>query len=87
MTLRLNGDGSLTVTAGEEKDEACLNLTQDEGQPVTLTVRNRPYTFRAVKLDGSKSKADIPLQNVTFALHMQHSMREYHINSGEEGTV
>ena len=21
------------------------------------------------------------------ALHMQHSMREYHINSGEEGTV
>lgn len=44
-------------------------LTQADGNSMAcLTVKNRPYTFRAVKLDGD---TDEPMEGVRFALHRQ----------------
>ena len=44
-------------------------LTQAEGtNPATLVLKNHPYTFQAVKKDGT---AQTPLSGVTFALHRE----------------
>ena len=64
LTLRLE-NGNLKV--GGAKPEEYV-LTQENGTAPTLTVLNRPYTFRAVKTDGD---SDEPLAGVKFALHRQ----------------
>ncbi len=66
LTLRLQ-DGALTVSGG---DAVYYSLDTGGTEPV-LTVRNRPFTFRAVKID---TKTKEPLQDVTFALHKQHTV-------------
>ena len=55
-------------------DPFCYRLDNDGG---TLTVRNCPYTFEAVKLDGSHS--DAPMRDVHFELHRWVSV------GGQEG--
>lgn len=66
VTLTLSGT-RLTVE-GVEPDYYTVE-TIDEKQ--TLTLKNRPLTFKAVKQDGASSE---PLQGVTFALHKQHTV-------------
>ena len=59
-------NGVLTVR-GANTDY--YTLIQAQGTNLaTLTVKNRPYTFQAVKKDGD---TDTPLQGVKFALHRQ----------------
>ena len=62
MTLRLE-NGNLDVKGTDE-----YVLAQGDGTAATLTVLNRPYTFRVVKIDGDSGK---PLAGVHFALHRQ----------------
>lgn len=64
MIIRLS-NGTVAVSG---VDENCYSLTQGAGATPTLTVKNRPFTFRAVKVDGSSGS---PLANVHFALHRQ----------------
>ena len=64
LTLRLH-NGTVAVSGAEPED---YELTQGQGRTPSLTVRNHPYTFRAVKTDGDSHE---PLEGVTFALHRQ----------------
>ena len=70
VTIRLhqNLDETSTVyVSGGDADY--YNLTQgDEETPATLTIKDRPYTFRALKED---THTGLPMQGVSFALHRQ----------------
>jgi fibro-slime domain-containing protein len=63
MTIRLSG-GDLTVSGAEE---AYYQKGKENGMP-TLTIKNQPFTFKAVKIDDD-TKA--PLKDVSFALHKE----------------
>ena len=63
LTLRLEGE-TLRVSGPEA---AYYEVTEEDGSQV-LIVKNRPYSFQAVKKDA---KTGEPLSNVTFALHRQ----------------
>lgn len=59
-------NGFVTVNG---PDPAYYELTQAEGTTLaTLVIKNRPYTFRAVKKDQD---TDEPMPDVVFALHRQ----------------
>ena len=76
VTIRLS-NGVVTVD-GIEADYYALE--QGEGKTPTLTVKNRPMTFQAIKVDGD-TKA--PLQNVSFALHHKvtvDGVSDYEVN-------
>ena len=71
ITFCLNEDGNVTVET--DCGEACYILTQrtegsagSSGEPATLTVKNRPYTFQAVKVDGQTNQA---MEDVVFSLY------------------
>ncbi len=86
----------VTVTPSDA-EENLYRLEQGENIPATLTVRNRPYTFEALKLKGSLNGA--PLPGVHFELHRWVSVgghEGYDINpmigyedlvSGENGVI
>lgn len=63
VTIRQTGN---TVTVSGV-DEAYYEVGIQQGTPV-LTVKNRPYTLRAVKKDGDTER---PLPGVVFDLHRQ----------------
>lgn len=67
MTLRLF-HGTVTVS-GVDPDVYILD--QGEGKTPTLTIKNHPYTFRAVKVEDTTAN---PLSGVTFALHKQRKV-------------
>ncbi len=60
-------DGKITVSSDAGSD--WYVLVQALGnRPAVLTVKNRPYIFRAIKTDQS---TEYPLPNVSFELHKQ----------------
>ena len=61
-------NGSVTVGNIEED---CYALSQESGGTPVLTVKNRPWTFRAVKKDAEKGNA---LEGVKFALHRKKTV-------------
>lgn len=66
MTISVNSSGTVTVSGA---DAEYYDLTQAQGTTLaTLILKNRPYLFRAVKIDGD---TDAPMAGVTFALHKQ----------------
>ena len=66
MTILVNTDGSVEVSS---PDEEYYTLQQAQGSTLaTLIIKNRPYTFEAIKKDGD---TNTPLNGVTFALHRQ----------------
>ena len=65
MTVTMT-EGTVNVTGLGEEYYALEPGTGDT-MP-TLTIKDRPYTFEAVKLDGGRQT---PLEDVTFALHRQ----------------
>ena len=65
ITIRLN-NGVVFVSGDVDKNEYVLQ--QGEGVTPTLTIKNRPYTFEAIKIDGDTGEQ---LKDVTFALHKQ----------------
>ena len=67
MTILLY-NGSVTVGNIEED---CYTLSQESGGTPVLTVKNRPWTFRAVKKDAEKGNA---LEGVKFALHRKKTV-------------
>ena len=67
LTITL-ADGIYTVTGA---DAAYYTLAQGEGQTPTLTIRNRPFTFRALKQDSFSLE---PLADAVFALHRQRTV-------------
>ena len=70
LTIRAE-DGKVTVTCS---DERYYTLVQPhDGEPAVLTVKNKPYLFRAVKIDGD-TEAKLP--GVHFALHKQITVDE-----------
>ncbi len=64
ITLSQNA-GTVTVSG---VDEAWYVLEQRPGEETTLTIKNRLFTLRAIKMDGDRQ---VPMSNVTFALHRQ----------------
>ena len=48
--------------------EGDVNYYQTDAQVTTVTVRNRPYTFTAIKVDAD---SNVPLEGVKFNLHRQ----------------
>ena len=59
-------NGEVTVTG---PDEEYYTLAQANGTTLaTMVIKNRPYTFRAVKQNGDTEE---PLKGVKFALHRQ----------------
>ena len=67
MTILLR-DNQVTVTGVDEENYA---VEQTVGATPTLTVKNRPYTFRVVKEDWDTGEK---LKGVQFALHRQVSV-------------
>ena len=67
LTLRLH-DGTVTVSG---VDESYYILYQEEGKTPTLTVKNRPYTFEAVKKDYDTKE---PMAGVEFSLHKEKTV-------------
>ncbi len=67
IALRLS-NGTVTVS-GVDADYYVLD--QGEGKTPTLTIKNRPYTFRAIKIEDATEN---PLGSVTFALHKQRKV-------------
>lgn len=66
MTIRVDTDGTVEVSG---PDEAYYTLTQAQGTTLaTIIIKNRLYTFQAVKIDGDTGAA---LGNVKFELHKQ----------------
>lgn len=64
MTILLK-NGTVSVSG---VDEEYYDLQQGAGTTPTLTIKNRPYTFRAVKVSGEDES---PLPGVHFSLHRQ----------------
>ena len=68
MKIRVT-DGTVTV---DGPNEGSYTLTQAEGTTLaSIVIKNRPYTFRAVKEDGDTHQ---PMEGVTFALHEQKTV-------------
>ncbi len=67
MTILLY-NGSVTVGNIEEDS---YTLSQESGGTPVLTVKNRPWTFRAVKKDAGNGNA---LEGVKFALHRKKTV-------------
>ena len=64
VTIRLD-KGNVTVSG---EDPAYYALEQGSGGTPSLILKNRPFVFRAVKIDGDSGE---PLEGVHFALHRQ----------------
>ena len=58
-------EGSVEVSG---VDEAWYTIRQEEGAPTAVILKNKPRSFRAVKIDGSTGE---PLAGVKFALYRQ----------------
>ena len=63
MTVRFSG-ASVSVSGVAED---YYSISQTEGEMPVLTIKNRPYTFQAVKQNGN----GVPLPGAHFALHRQ----------------
>ena len=55
-----------TVTSGP--DSSYYTLTQGAGTEASLTIKNRPYTFKAIKKDADTNN---PISGAVFSLHKQ----------------
>ncbi len=66
MIIRLNA-GTVTVSG---VDAEYYSLIQENGSTPMLVIRNRPYTFRAVKQAADES----PLSGAHFALHKEKTV-------------
>ena len=64
MTILLD-NGTVSVSG---VDAEYYDLQQGVGTTPTLVIKNRPYTFRAVKVTGEEEE---PLEGVHFSLHRQ----------------
>ena len=70
LTIRAD-NGEVTVSCS---DDRYYTLVQPhDGEPAVLKVRNKPYLFRAIKIDGD-TEAKLP--EVHFALHRQITVDE-----------
>ena len=67
LTLKLH-DGTVTVSG---VDEDYYLLDREEGKTPTLTVKDRPYTFEAVKKDYDTKE---PMAGVVFSLHKEKTV-------------
>ena len=59
--------GVVTAACEEAYQDFCI-LKQEVGEAASLTLKNRPYTLKAVKVDGTHGE---PLSGAVFALHRQ----------------
>ncbi len=66
MTIRFSG----AAIAVSGVDESYYTVSQGEGEMPTLTIKNRPYIFRAIK----QSARGGPLSGAQFALHAQKTV-------------
>ena len=66
FTLTLTEEGNITVSIDEEFKY--YYVVDNESSPHSLTVKNRPYEFKAVKIDEDTKEV---LAGVKFALHKQ----------------
>lgn len=67
VSIRLH-DGIVSV---EGVEEIYYTLEQEEGSTPTLTLKNRPFRLRAVKMGLQADGTAVPLAGVPFALHRE----------------
>ena len=67
MTISLH-EGNVSISDVEKE---WYQLDEGEGKTPTLTIKNRPFTFKALKLDGETQK---PMDGVTFELRREYTV-------------
>ena len=66
LTIRLDGEGKITVTTSELSEESYILTPASEDTSATLTVKNRLFTLLVKKVDGATAE---PLAGARFALY------------------
>lgn len=68
MSISIDQNGTVTVGGVSEADYQLNSAIPGDFHIATLIVKDKPYHFRAVKIDGD---TEAPLAGATFALHRQ----------------
>ena len=70
--LTIRAENGIVTVNGNNMDGECHTLTQASGNTLAaVTIKNRPFTFKAVKKDGDTQQV---LSGVKFALHKQYTV-------------